>query len=127
MWTDDANANGYWSTLLHTYVFPTTTMMPTNLFVAPTFPLWVAENTGTDSGDAAGEIFLNTGSLALNVMKLYVAAAAVPLGTHYGFPMPRGQPFMHADGGNKIRTVAGGARAVDCWMYGNEFGNGYCV
>ena len=78
----------------------------------------------TDFGHA-GSVVTNTGTHNVMTMKLVVAAAAVPVAEYFGFPMPRGTPFMHADGANRIRVATSG-RAVSCWMHGNQFGNGWC-
>ena len=42
------------------------------------------------------------GSAAIMAMKLFIAATddEKPISDYYGFPMPRGTPFMHASGKN---------------------------
>jgi len=73
----------------------------------------------------AGSIVGNDGTHNVMTFKLVVAADAVPVAEYFGFPMPRGTPFMHADGANRVRVASSG-RTVSCWMHGNQFGNGWC-
>jgi len=70
----------------------------------PSFPLWVTES---DSGLSASvsTTFNNDGAEAVNTMKMFIAAAAVPVDEYYGFPMPRGTPFMKSTGANEIEVV----------------------
>ena len=67
------------------------------MVLVPSFPLWVTEN---DAGlsETAGTKFINDGTEALNVFKIFIPADVKPLSEFYGFPMPRGTPFMKATG-----------------------------
>jgi hypothetical protein len=78
----------------------------------------------TDYGHA-GSVVANDGTHNVMTFKMVVAADAQPVAEYFGFPMPRGTPFMHADGQNRVRVATNG-RAVSCWMHGNQFGNGWC-
>lgn len=62
---------------------------------------------------------MNNGYEALNTFKIYIAADAVPADEYFGFPMPRGTPFMKSTGDNEIEVITTRAAAVKCWMYGN--------
>ena len=46
----------------------------------------------------AGSIVSNDGTHNVMTFKMVVAADATPVAEYFGFPMPRGTPFMHADG-----------------------------
>lgn len=104
--------------------------------VVPGFALWIANrdaaaNTETGTPTAAdGTVELvwnNDGAIALNTFKIFLAADAEPVDEFFGFPMPRGRPFMKATGDNEIEVEISSARAgVQCWMYGNEYGSGFC-
>jgi hypothetical protein len=72
-----------------------------------------------------GSVVSNDGTHNVMTFKMVVAADDEPVAEYFGFPMPRGTPFMHADGENRVRVATSG-RAVSCWMHGNMFGNGYC-
>jgi hypothetical protein len=75
---------------------------------------------------AASKSSGNDGSLALNTgMKLYVAHTAVPVADYFGFYALRMQPFFKASGGNEIDVVVNSARAVKCWAWGSENGQGW--
>jgi hypothetical protein len=58
-------------------------------------------------------------------MKIYIAAAAVPLADYYGFYSLRMIPFFKATGGNEIDVVVNSARAVQCWFWGSPNGQGF--
>ena len=90
----------------------------------PSFPLWVSEYDASLT-ETNGLKFSNNGEQALNVFKMYIDANAIPVDEFYGFPMPRGTPFMKATGNNEIEVITE-RRGVQCWMYGNEYGTGYC-
>jgi hypothetical protein len=71
------------------------------------FPLWVTENDSNANGltDTSGVTFQNDGREALNAMKLFIGGGLVPVDEFYGFPMPRGTPFMKATGDNEIEVI----------------------
>jgi hypothetical protein len=60
-------------------------------------------------------------------MKLYIAAAAVPLADYYGFYVPRMTPFFKTTGGNEIEVVVSTARTVQCWSWGSYNGAGFAT
>lgn len=95
-------ADGHFGMLMHTYVFPTTDMLKTAMKVVPSFPLWVAFASSGSAAWGSQAAYSNAGAAALMVMKLYIAAgdANKPLSDYYGFPTPRGKPFMHSAGKN---------------------------
>lgn len=95
-------ADGHFGMMMHTYVYPTTTMLKTSMKVVPSFPLWVALASSTSTAWGNQAAYSNAGAAALMVMKLYIAATDThkPLSDYYGFPTPRGQPFMHSAGKN---------------------------
>ena len=68
--------------------------------VIPSFPLWIAFSAYTSTNWASQTAYSNDGTGALGVMKLFIAATDIhrPLSRYYGFPTPRGLPFMHSAG-----------------------------
>lgn len=70
--------------------------------VTPSFPLWITFGATTSTNWGTQVAYSNDGALALGVMKLFIAAtdAEKPRSDYYGFPTPRGLPFMHAAGKN---------------------------
>jgi len=86
--------------------------------------LRTSTGSSADFGHALS-VVSNTGLHNVMTFKIVIAATAVPVAEYFGFPMPRGTPFMHEDGANRVRVATSG-RTVSCWMHGNQFGNGYC-
>jgi len=84
--------------------------------VSVTLPLWTAswaDNSATDSGK-------NYGNAVVNVVKVSLSSAVPALGTHVGFMLPRGTPFMKeglAATPNEVDIRSAGN--FQCWMYGN--------
>lgn len=88
---------------------------PTNTYKALT-----DANTNTRSN--------NNGIWAVGAMKIYVAAAAVPVADYYGFFVPRFTPFFKSTGGNEIEVILNSARTgVQCWAWGSENGEGLMI
>ena len=100
--------------LCHYYLTPQTANKPTyaNSNVAVTLPLWTFNMHDSTSG---GE---NYGANALNVVK--VSMKGTVLEEYVGFFIPRGTPFMHADGKHRIQVI-GGDSAYKCWIYGHYY------
>lgn len=107
--------------LMHFYVAVKVAVTDANFKVSLGFPL------NSFSSDATKKS-ANDGALALSVgMKLYVAAAAVPLADYYGMFALRMTPFFKSTGGNEIEVVVNSARAVQCWSWGSYNGAGWAL
>lgn len=77
--------------------------------------------------NGANKVGRNDGALALSVgLKLFIAATKEPLAKYYGFFVLRMVPFYKATGGNEIDVVTNAKRAVKCWAWGSENGQGFC-
>jgi len=59
-------------------------------------------------------------------LKLYIAHTVEPLAKYYGFFVLRMIPFYKKTGGNQIDVVTNAKRAVKCWAWGSENGQGFC-
>jgi len=49
-----------------------------------------------------------------------------PVAKYYGFFVLRMVPFFKKTGGNEIDVVVNSKRAVKCWAWGSENGQGFC-
>lgn len=106
--------------LLHFYIAVSTAKTDAQMLVSYGFP----QNTW--SPNTASKISTNDGTLApATGLKLYVAAAAVPLADYYGFYVLRMTPFFKSTGANEIEVVVNSARAVKCWLWGSNNGAGF--
>ena len=70
--------------------------------VVPSFPLWLSFSATTSTNWGTQAAYSNDGAAFLGVMKLFITAgeAEKPVSDYYGFPTPRGLPFMHSAGKN---------------------------
>jgi hypothetical protein len=92
--TDNSSSTRKWAiqTMITTYAIPATTTAFAHgtSGVSVTLPLWTAgwdDTSDIDSGK-------NYGNLVVNVVKVSLSSAVDALGTHVGFVLPRGTPFM---------------------------------
>jgi hypothetical protein len=110
-------------TLLHFYVTIKTPITDANMKVSYGYPIntFSAKNAASKSSGNDGRLALNTG------MKLYVAPAAVPVANYYGFYALRMQPFFKSSGCNEIDVVVNSKRAVQCFVWGSENGQGWAL
>lgn len=108
-------------TLLHYYIQPATLKDDADMKVTYGFPM-----NSYSANTAAGKSTGNDGRWALATgLKIYIAPNDQPLADYYGFYALRMAPFFKATGGNEIDVVVNSARAVKCWSWGSEQGEGW--
>lgn len=112
--------------MVHNYVFPASGHNPADTASAMKVTFGFPLNTWALAKSAAEKV-ANDGRAALATgLKFHIAAAAVPLEKYYATFVLRMIPFYKATGGNQIEVVVNSERAVKCWAWGSENGQGWC-